>query len=149
MSPLVDHITPPEEDSEVEVQTKEASMHKQAEADIESAKKQSKIPFLDKLQKVHEQWFYVLDANGRIPSSFSPSDYPGIKESAIRLPATQDSLVTIEHVFMTLRHKCSVINLERTRDVTVTIKEDGHKKPEIVKGVIIFRIKTHTEPRKR
>ena len=115
-------------------------------ADIQTANKPSRIPILGRLQKEHDQWFYILNTDGRLPGSADLTDYPGIKESTIRLPANREGLVKVEHALKALTNRCSIVDIRLTPRVIVEKPTKKNPYGVIEEGVILFRIKTHAEP---
>jgi hypothetical protein len=118
-------------------------------ADIQTANKPSRIPIFGRLQKEHDQWFYILNSDGRLPRSADLTDYPDIKESSIRLPANRDGLVKIEHALKALANQCSIVDIRLTPRVIVEKPTKKNPNGVIEEGVILFRIKTHSEPHRR
>jgi len=64
------------------------------------------------LSKTRIEWFYILGVNVERPEELNQSKYRGIKESAVRLPATTESLLKLKRVFDLYPEPCRFDDLE-------------------------------------
>jgi len=85
----------------------ELSVGNCAEKDLELAMKPRRA-LLRRSHKTHEQRFFVRDTNTDRPSELDQTDFRDIKESAIHLPATRESIQKIVRVFEALGDKCTI-----------------------------------------
>jgi len=74
------------------------------------AERPPRVPLLA-LRKTRIEWFYILDVNVKRPEELNRSEYRDIKESAIHLPATTESLVKIQRAFDLHAETCRFENL--------------------------------------
>jgi hypothetical protein len=76
--------------------------------DIAFARRPYPIPFLNKVFKIRTVHFFIKDANAHRPEVLDEPQYRGIKESAVQLPPTDETLLRVERVLKEFSTECKV-----------------------------------------
>ena len=113
---------------------KERSVSDCVEKDHDYAQRALRVP-APLRRKERVEWFYILDVSGNRPDELDQKEFRDIKESALRLPPTDASLVTIQRAFDLYEKPCTFGNLK------IRYCHDT--------DIIVYSIRTPIEPRKR
>ncbi len=79
--------------------------------DIAFAQRPFPVPFLNKLFKIRTVHFFIKDANTQRPEILDEPMYRGIKESAVQLPPTDETLRRVARILNEYSTECTVFKL--------------------------------------